>query len=130
MIYSELLSAIKENDDLMIKRNMYSDNFFGNFLIEFFYKKKIRIRIVNDRGKIELFVIFFHLEIPFDFVVKYVQKKDCINYIYIFDRLEDAYELFSNNKYVLDKIIEEKTRWKIIKKYCKRKRNCFQCSIY
>lgn len=111
MQYEELLSNLSKNENFRIYDNNYSPQHFGNFNIEFYYKSKIRLRILNDRNIIEVFLIyhsfFYSDDIPLGFAIDFLENGTNKNKIYTFSSISDVYLFLVNSTVYLDEIIEK-----------------------
>lgn len=121
MTYDDLINNISKNEHLSIYKNEHSSNFFGNFAIYFYYKNKIKMQFLNDRGIIEVSIIvpnIFSVNIiPLGFAVNFVLKTESQNTMYTFSQILDAYTFFMDNIECLDKIIEKNMLKKINNKW-------------
>ena len=120
MMYEDLLAKFSENPHLTIY-NKQSSLFMGSFIVDFYYKDKINMQFLNDRGIVEVSLVVpsvFSLNaIPLKFVVDFVQGIQSPNSKYIFSNVLEGYEFFMNNMQILDKIIENKMLKKINRKW-------------
>lgn len=112
MTYEELIEALSDNKNLSICKNNYLPQFFGDFVIEILYKKRLKVQILNDKGKLEISIKFSKLfsvtEVPLKYAVNYVQSGDKnIQGPYTFNNIEEAYSFFQNGYNALDRIINE-----------------------
>lgn len=112
MTYEDLLEALSDNKNLSICKNNYLPQFFGDFVIEMLYKKRLKVQILNDKGIIEISIKFSKLfsvtEVPLKYAVNYVQSGDKnIQGPYTFNSIEEAYSFFQNGNNALDRIITE-----------------------
>lgn len=112
MTYEDLLYELSKNKNFSICNNEYLPQFFGDFVIEMLYKKRLKVHIINDRGIIEILIKFqkpfSSVIVPLKYAVNYVQSGDKnIQGQYTFNDLEEAYSFFKKNCNVLDKIIIE-----------------------
>lgn len=110
MNYEELLNKLFENKDFSICEKSYNPQHFGNFNIDFLYKNRIKMQILNDRGIIEIFLIYKSLfsinTIPLGFAIDSL-KNVCKKTIYNFSNNYDAYIFLINSIVYLDEIIEK-----------------------
>ena len=112
MTYEDLLEALSDNKNLSVCKNNYLPQFFGDFVIEMLYKKRLKVQILNDKGIIEISIKFSKLfsitEVPLKYAVNYVQSDDKnIQGTYTFNNIDEAYSFFQNSYDVLDRIITE-----------------------
>lgn len=88
MEYEELLNILSENKNFSICESRYSPQHFGNFNIDFLYKSKIKMQILNDRGIIEIFLIyrltFFATAVPLGFAIDFLKNSANKNNSYSF----------------------------------------------
>ena len=116
MMYEDLLARFSKHQHLTIY-NKKSSLFMGSFIIDFYYKDKINMQFLNDRGIVEVSVVvptvFSSNVIPLKFVVDFVQGIQSPNSTYTFSNVLEGYTFFMNNMQSLDKIIENKMLKKI-----------------
>lgn len=58
MTYEDLLEVLSDNKNLSICKNNYLPQFFGDFVIEMLYKKRLKVQILNDKGIMKYQLIF------------------------------------------------------------------------
>ena len=62
MTYEDLLEALSDNKNLSVCKNNYLPQFFGDFVIEMLYKKRLKVQILNDKGIIEISIKFSNVQ--------------------------------------------------------------------
>ncbi|MBQ6569311.1 MAG: hypothetical protein IJL87_03550 [Clostridia bacterium] len=123
MTYEQLIQCFSNDENLKINKNECSDSHFGSFIFELEYKNALPVRIINDRGLIEMYLlspgIFSKTELPLEYAVDFLKGNKAVKEQYIFENIEHAYTYFVNSYKALDKIIDDKSL-KIITKQWKK----------
>lgn len=122
MTYNDLISILSLDKNIVICKKECDPQLFGNFVIEFKYKKKLLIQMLNDRGIIEISIVvsshFISSAVPLKYAVNYMQKVEHKNEMYTFPQIDDAYSYFGKSINILNEIIKSNTL-KIIAKQWK-----------
>lgn len=117
MNFDELISGIKSRKNLRILGTEYSEAAFGNFVIDVLFYDEMRMRLINDRGIIDLDILVpgwrREHKLPMKFAINSVLSQGNSNGPYEFESAEAAFEFLISNIGTLEEICKQRLPRKI-----------------
>ena len=124
MEYAELLINISKDKRFQILQSRYDESHFGDFQISLTYCNRVCIEIVNDRGVIDVYIIYKKViegtQIPMGYAINLLEEQN-VDKNFDFSSVSDAQEFLLNNANRLDAIANPKILRDIALQWAKRK---------